>query len=121
MWQWDVAGPGELKRGQGVGGPLLEGPGGATLLTGLPGYQLLDSLAVDAEGWVSVATIINGGITSISPDGKTVEHLALPDPVTTNVCFGGKDMRTAFATLSAYGKLVAIDWPRAGLKLNYIA
>ena len=121
VWQWEVAGPGELRRTPGVGGPLLEGPGGATLLTGLPGYQLLDSLAVDSEGWVSVATIINGGITSISPDGKTVEHVALPDPLTTNVCFGGKDMRTAFATLSAYGKLVAVDWPRAGLKLNYTA
>lgn len=122
VWQWDVTGPGELARKEGIGGPLLQGPGGASLLVGLPGYQLLDSLAVDAEGWVSVATIINGGITSISPDGKTVEHVALPDPLTTNVCFGGKNMRTAFATLSGYGKLVAVDdWPRPGLRLHYNA
>ncbi|MBK6658135.1 MAG: SMP-30/gluconolactonase/LRE family protein [Proteobacteria bacterium] len=121
VWQWEVSGPGELKRVAGVGGPLLEGPGGATLLAGLPGYQLLDSLAVDAEGWVSVATIINGGITSISPDGKKIEHTPLPDPLTTNVCFGGKDMRTAYATLSGTGKLVAYDSPRAGLRLNFNA
>jgi gluconolactonase len=38
-----------------------------TCLAGLPGYQLLDSLAVDGEGNVCVATLINGGITVISP------------------------------------------------------
>ncbi len=119
VWQWEVAGPGELVRGKGVGGPLLEGPGGATLLTGLPGYQLLDSLAVDSAGHVCVATIINGGITSISPDGKHVEHFPMPDPLTTNICFGGKDLRTAYATLSGTGKLVAFEWPRPGLKLHY--
>ena len=41
----------------------------AALLCGLPGMQLLDSLAVDADGWVAVGTLINGAITSISPDG----------------------------------------------------
>ena len=38
-------------------------------LAGLPGYQLLDSLAVDGDGNVCVATLVNGGITVISPDG----------------------------------------------------
>lgn len=70
MWQWEVIGLGQLGQKQGLGGPLLQGPGGATLLTGLPEYQLLDSLAVDNEGYVCVATIINGGVTAISPDGK---------------------------------------------------
>lgn len=121
VWQWELAGPGELKRSPGVGGPLLEGPGGASLLTGLPGYQLLDSLAVDVDGWVHVATIINGGVTAISPDGKTIEHTALPDPLTTNVCFGGKDMRTAYATLSGTGKLVAYEAKRPGLRLHFNA
>jgi gluconolactonase len=68
-----------------------------------------------------VATIINGGITAISPDGKKIDHVPLPDPLTTNVCFGGKDMRTAYATLSGTGKLVAIEWPRPGLRLHYAA
>ena len=90
-------------------------------MTGVPGYQLFDALAVDAEGWMSVATIINGGITSILPDGKKVEHMALPDPLTTNIWLGGKDMRTAYVTLSGTGKLVAWDAPRAGLRLNFNA
>ena len=61
------------------------------------------------------------GITSISPDGKKVEHMVLPAPLTTNICFGGKDMRTAYATLSGTGKLVAYDAPRAGLRLKFNA
>ena len=89
------------------------------LLAGLPGYQLLDSLAVDAEGYVCVATIVNGGITAVSPDGETVEHTALPDALTTNICFGGPGLRTAYATLSSTGKLVCFAWPRAGLRLHY--
>ncbi len=57
VFAWDLAGPGEITsslRGQ--------------LVAGLPGHQLLDSLAIDAEGNVCVATIVNGGITIISPD-----------------------------------------------------
>lgn len=119
VWWWDIAGPGELVRVEGPGGPLLAGPGGGTLLVGLPGYQLLDSLAVDSAGNVCVATLINGGITVISPDGKSVEHISMPDPLTTNICFGGKDLRTAYLTLSGTGRLVAMEWLRPGLKLNY--
>ena len=58
-------------------------------------------------------------MAAISPDGQTVEHTPMPDLLTTNICFGGDDLRTAFVTLSATGKLVAVDWPRPGLKLNY--
>jgi gluconolactonase len=83
-------------------------------LAGLEGYQLLDSLAVDAEGYVCVATIVNGGVTAISPDGATIEHHATGDPLTTNVCFGGDDGRTAFVTLSGTGRLVSFPWPRPG-------
>ena len=81
VWYWDIAGPGELAYAQSAGGPLLT-PGGGTLLTGLPGFQLLDSLAVDSAGHVCVATLINGGITAISLDGSSVEHVPMPDPLT---------------------------------------
>ena len=75
-------------------------PNGGELVAGLPGYQLFDSLAVDAEGNICVATLFNGGITVISPDGKSIEHVPMPDVYTTNLCFGGKDLRTAYVTLS---------------------
>src|SRR5262245_41366212 len=113
VWQWDVVGPGELAGGM----PLA--PGGATLLAGLPGFQLLDSLAVDADGNVCVATLVNGGITVLSTFGEVLEHVATGDPLTTNICFGGRDGRTAFITCSGTGRLVAVEWPRPGLKLMF--
>jgi len=105
-----VAGPGDV-----VKPPPLE-PG---LLAGLPGYQLLDSLAVDGGGWICVATLHNGGITSISPDGASIEHIPTGDPLTTNLCFGGPGMDTAFVTLSGTGRLVTMPWPRPGLRLAH--
>jgi gluconolactonase len=97
------------------------GPGGGDLVVGLDGMQLFDSLAVDDEGWISVATLVNGGITSVSPDGAQVEHIATGDPITTNICFGGEGLRTAYITCSATGRLVTTEWPRPGLALNYSA
>jgi gluconolactonase len=119
VWQWEIPRPGELTRVAGEGGALLAGPGGGKLLIGLPGYQLLDSLAVDSAGNVCVATLINGGVTVISPAGSLVEFIPTGDPLTTNVCFGGPDLRTAYITLTSQGKLVAMDWPRPGLKLHH--
>ena len=66
-----------------------------------------------------MATIANGGITAISPDGERIEHHATGDLVTTNICFGGDDMRTAYITLSSTGRLVSTHWPRQGLRLAH--
>ena len=91
-------------------------------LAGLPGMQLLDSLAVDGNGNVCVATIVRGGITLVSPTG-VVSHASLGeefyDVLTTNICFGGADLRTAYITLSGTGRLVSARWPHPGLALNY--
>ena len=110
LWAFDIEAPGKLAPPDGFA------PG--RVVCNLPGYQLLDSLAVEAGGKVCVATIINGGITAFDPDGS-VEHFAFPDLVTTNICFGGADMRDAWITLSATGKLAKARWPRPGLKLNF--
>ena len=111
VYFWDIIGPGELSNaGIANGGELLAGAGG---------LQWFDSLAVDSAGAVCVATILNGGITRISPDGRQVQHFPTPDPITTNICFGGPDLRTAYVTLSGSGKLAAMTWPVPGLKLNF--
>ncbi len=74
----------------------------------LPANQLRDSLAVDSAGNGRVATLFDGGITVLSPDGSSIEHIPMPDLVTTNICFGGPDLRTAYITLPSTGWLVAM-------------
>jgi gluconolactonase len=119
VWAWDLQAPGEL-----AGPPLPAGNGGR-LIAGLPGNQLLDSLAVDGSGRVCVATILNGGITVIDvnldeADPDYLRHISLPDPIVTNICFGGEGLTTAYVTLSATGQVVAFEWPfGAGLALAF--
>jgi len=111
---WDIVAPGEI-----VAGVAPDGSHGGQLLHKAPDGQLFDSLAVDGEGWVNVATIVNGGITSVSPEGEEVIHTPVPDPVVTNICFGGDGLGVAFITASASGKLYSTPWPRRGLDLAY--
>ncbi|MCA1656777.1 MAG: SMP-30/gluconolactonase/LRE family protein, partial [Actinobacteria bacterium] len=37
------------------------------------------------------------------------------------ICFGGDDLRTAYVTLSATGRLARLDWARPGLELAFNA
>ena len=115
VFAYALAGPGVLAAPK----PVLRGDQGR-LVAGLPGLQLLDSLAVDGAGNICVATIHNGGISVIEPQSGEVSHVPMPDIVTTNICFGGEDLRTAYITLSSTGKLVKMQWPRPGLALNFL-
>lgn len=112
VFWWSLSGPGTVESDNPMGN-------GGHLLAGLPGMQFLDSLAVDGDGWVCVGTLVNGGITAISPDGEIVEHLPFADPLVTNICFGGSDLRTAYVTMSGTGALVSVPWPRPGLRLHH--
>ena len=114
LWAFPLSGPGELRAERS------DRPDGGRLLAGRQGYFLFDSLAVDADGNVCIATIIDGGITVLSPSGAAPDFVPMPDRLTTNICFGGDDLRTAYVTLSSTGKLVAMPWPRSGLALNYL-
>lgn len=109
LWAFELTGPGQ------VGGRRVVGtvPGAPPL-----NQASCDSLCVDAEGNIIVATLVNGGVTSFSPDGKVVTHTPCPDVLTTNACFGGPELRTLYVTLSTTGQLIAFDpWPTKGLKL----
>jgi gluconolactonase len=112
LWAFDLSAPGEIV----PAGAFNKGRVVATM----PDLQYFDSLAVAASGNVTVATISNGGITTITPDGAH-SHVALPDPFVTNICYGGEDMQDAWMTLSGTGKLVKTRWPEVGLRLNYYA
>lgn len=114
VWRYPVTAPGLVDVPPGLLNP-------SALLYGAPGFELYDSMAVEANGNVCLAALARGGITVISPEGKEVEHVPMPDPAPTNIAFGGPDLKTAYITLAATGQLVSVDWPRSGLKLNYNA
>jgi gluconolactonase len=111
LWAFDIIGQGEVAKSP------LGGPSGRCVAV-QPYHCFFDSLAVQANGDICVATILNGGVTTITPAGAST-HTPFPDLITTNICFGGADMRDAFITLSSTGKLVKARWPEPGLKLNF--
>ena len=115
LWAFDIAAPGVLRRHP------FPSPHGGRLVAGLGGFARFDSLAVQANGDVCVATLVAGCITVISPDGAILRQVAMPDTHPTNICFGGPDLRTAYISLSETGRLGALDWPEPGLRLNFAA
>jgi len=114
LWAFPLAAPGKLA------GERADRPDGGRLVRGREGYFLFDSLAVDAVGNVCVATLIDGGITVLSPTGGEPGFVPMPDRITTNICFGGENLQTAYITLSSTGQLVSTPWETPGLPLNFL-
>jgi gluconolactonase len=113
LWAFDLTAPGTAKRHAGFA------PHGGRLVCGLGGYQRFDSLALDADGNICVATLVTGCISVISPEGKLLNQVDTGDIMTTNICFGGKDLKTAYITLSGKGQLARMPWDRPGLALAH--
>lgn len=113
LWVYEIESPGTLRKS------ASHTPHGARLLCTVPGFQRLDSLAVDGDGNICVATLITGQITVISPDGQIARRVDLPDSYVTNLCFATDGSKTAYVTLSGKGELVSIVWPTQGQKLNF--
>ena len=112
LWAFDLSAPGQITPAS----PFNKGRVVATM----PDLQYFDSLAVTAAGNVCVATILNGGITTITPDGAH-SHVPFADPFVTNICFGEAGFEQAWVTLSGTGQLARCKWAEPGLKLNYYA
>ncbi|MGE3929388.1 MAG: SMP-30/gluconolactonase/LRE family protein [Hyphomonadaceae bacterium] len=110
LYAFDVTTPGEVA-------PNQPGAWGRFVAAHAVNAQF-DSLAVQADGGVCVATILHAGITTITPAG-VMTHTPFPDPLTTNIAFAGADMRDAYITLSGTGKLIKARWPAPGKQLNF--
>jgi gluconolactonase len=111
VWVCKLDGPGRLAP---TPSPYMAGVVAHTL----PGFQMLDSLAVESNGNICAATTVNGGITVIEPSGAMTHH-SISDPLVTNICFGGSDMRDAWITAGMTGRLYRTRWPRPGLRLAF--
>lgn len=108
----DVRGPGDVAR-DANGKPIVR------VVANFPKLRF-DSMGVEADGTLVVGTLFSGCLTLITPEGKMRDQMFLPGSFVTNVSFGGPGMKTAYVTLTRKGMLVAVDWPRPGMKLvNY--
>ena len=56
-----------------------------------------DGMTIDNEGNVYLT---GKGVLVFDKTGKQIEHIAVPESWTANVCFGGKDRKTLFITAS---------------------
>ncbi|MCX6016436.1 MAG: SMP-30/gluconolactonase/LRE family protein [Chloroflexales bacterium] len=109
-------------------GRIMRAPLAAPGVLSAPGqlhYQFaegnaLDSLAIDGDGNICTAVLGGGAIGVVSPTGQLLDFYHTGNSGTTNICFGGIDLRTAYVTLGGSGALVAMQWPRPGLPLAYL-
>jgi gluconolactonase len=111
LWAWDLATPGEIRP---AAGSLAVRHGGVCVVA--TPYSF-DSLAVEADGRIAIGAI-GDGVVVVTPDGMEVDVFPIPGDTTTNIAFGGTDMRRAIITLSRSGRVVETTWPRPGLALN---
>lgn len=113
---WDIDTPGHLQ-------PNEDPFGVGNILYGFQGYERLDSMAVDGDDNVCVATLGTGCISAIDRHGTLVAKVPVPQPDTmvTNICFAGADSNKAFITSSGRGILYEMDWHCRGHKLAFSA
>jgi gluconolactonase len=111
LWAWDLSAPGEVRP---AAGSLAVRHGGRCVVATPFSF---DSLAVEQDGRIAIGAL-GDGIVVVTPDGVEVDVHPIPGDVTTNIAFGGPDMKTAVLTLSRSGRLVQCAWPRPGLKLE---
>lgn len=112
LMKFNIIAPGKVDEAAGPGGPGIP-------LYRPAGYKFFDSLGMEECGNIAVATIGECGISVVSPAGELVEFVATDDIFTTNIAFGGDDMRDAYITLSGTGRLVKYRWQRPGLTLAH--
>ena len=76
-----------------------------------------DGMCIDSEGNIVQALYGQGKLAVVSPQGAVLELYDTGSPHCTNVCFGGSDFRTLYATCPTIDAIVCIRHPDAGLPL----
>ncbi len=62
-----------------------------------------DGLAVSVDGAVWVAVAGGSGVAVFEPDGALREHIGIPLPMCTSVCFGGEDLKDLYIVTGSDG------------------
>ncbi|UQY33990.1 SMP-30/gluconolactonase/LRE family protein [Pseudomonas fulva] len=104
LWSWDIDSPGYLKNTNN------DSRHGGKLVWQAPDAQLLDSLAIAADGNIFVATQPLGVFSVITPNGLHIATLEMPEHFPTNLCFDPDQPNAAYVTLSSTGILARVEW-----------
>ncbi|WP_277983305.1 SMP-30/gluconolactonase/LRE family protein [Sphingomonas faeni] len=108
LWSWSIEAPGRLRLEDGQ-------PHGGRLLWQAPDALLLDSLKVAPSGNIVIATQPVGVFSVISPEGRYLGAVDVPDSFPTNICFDPGDDTVAYATLARTSRLARIEWDETHL------
>ena len=84
------------------------------------GLQFPEGPIALPDGSVLLVEIRRGTLSRVLPDGGAPRHVPVPDAMTTNICFGGAGLRTAYITASMSGRLLVCEWETSGLALNFL-
>jgi len=115
LWSFEVIAPGEIR-----GGATPFGTGGADFRYGSSRFELFDSMAVEADGGLCIATLLTGGVTLVDTADQPRGFVSGPgDPGITNLCFSPLDPHVAYLTASCTGILYRGRWPRPGLPARF--
>jgi gluconolactonase len=83
------------------------------LLIDFPDFGM-DGMRCDADGNLYITRFGKGTIAKVSPGGKVIQEILLVGKRPTNICFGGKDGRTAYVTLQDQGNLESFRVDKPG-------
>lgn len=101
IWKFDIAADGALKNKR--------------LLKKFDDYGF-DGMRCDVDGNLYIARHGKGTIVKLSPKGDVLREIDVLGPHPTNICFGGKDGRTAYVTEAKVKRLVQFRVDRPGLE-----
>ena len=101
IWKFDIAADGALKNKR--------------LLKKFDDYGF-DGMRCDVDGNLYIARHGKGTVVKLSPKGDVLREIDVLGPHPTNICFGGKDGRTAYVTEAKVKRLVQFRVDRPGLE-----
>ena len=101
IWKFDIAADGALKNKR--------------LLKKFDDHGF-DGMRCDVDGNLYIARHGKGTVVKLSPRGDVLREIDVLGPHPTNICFGGKDGRTAYVTEAKVKRLVQFRVDRPGLE-----
>ncbi|MBI3882194.1 MAG: SMP-30/gluconolactonase/LRE family protein [Verrucomicrobia bacterium] len=75
-----------------------------------------DGMRCDVDGNLYITRHGKGTVVKLSPSGEVLREIDVLGPHPTNICFGGKDGRTAYVTEAKAQRLVKFRVDRPGLE-----